>query len=145
MSLLSLRFRHHASIVPVSARTAEDPTGMSSLVPAPGRITTHVLDTAAGVPGAALSLTLHRIENGTRELLGRFVTNGDGRCDRPLLEGAAMRAGVYELTFHVGDWRNGTPGFYDEIPIRFRVSDPHAHHHVPLILSPFGYSTYRGS
>ncbi|MCQ8239969.1 hydroxyisourate hydrolase [Rhizosaccharibacter radicis] len=118
---------------------------MSSVVPAPGRITTHVLDTAAGRPGASMSLTLHRLENGGRELLGRFLTNADGRCDRPLLEGAAMRPGLYEITFHVAEWRAAEETFFDDIPIRFRVSDPHAHHHVPLILAPFGYTTYRGS
>lgn len=118
---------------------------MSPDPPPTGRLTTHVLDTATGRPGAGLALTLERLEDGGTTRLGRFVTNQDGRCDAPLLQGAALVAGLYELTFHVADWRGGAPGFYDEIPIRFRVAEPSAHHHVPLILSPFGYSTYRGS
>jgi 5-hydroxyisourate hydrolase len=113
--------------------------------PNAGRLTTHVLDTASGRPGAGLRLVLSRLDQNGATLLGRFVTNADGRCDTPLLAGAALTAGLYELVFHVADWRDGAPGFYDEIPIRFRVTDPAAHHHVPLILSPFGYATYRGS
>ncbi|MCQ8277581.1 hydroxyisourate hydrolase [Acetobacteraceae bacterium KSS8] len=110
-----------------------------------GRLTTHVLDTAAGRPGAGLRLSLFRIGAAGREALGDFRTNTDGRCDTPLLQGDALRAGPHELVFHVGEWRGDAPGFFDEIPIRFVVADPGAHHHVPLILSPFGYSTYRGS
>lgn len=110
-----------------------------------GRITTHVLDTATGRPGAGMAVTLVRLSPGTREPIGRFVTSADGRCDGPLLQGAAMTAGVYELTFDVAGWQGEATGFYDEIPIRFRVTDAAAHHHVPLILSPYGYSTYRGS
>lgn len=116
---------------------------------AAGRVTTHVLDTAEGRPAAGLTLTLARIEGGKHTALGRFVTNADGRCDAPLLVGDAMRPGEYEIVFQVGAWRaaHGAPGigFYTDIPIRFRVADPHGHYHVPLILSPFGYSTYRGS
>lgn len=118
---------------------------MTPDAPPTGRLTTHVLDTATGRPGAGLELTLVRLEDDGATRLGRFVTNRDGRCDAPLLQGAALVAGLYELTFHVAGWRGDAPGFYDEIPIRFRVADPSAHHHVPLILSPFGYSTYRGS
>ncbi len=110
-----------------------------------GRITTHVLDTATGRPAAGLRIELNRSDDGLWQCVGRFSTNRDGRCDAPLLAGEALRAGLYEIVFHVGDWREGQPGFYDAIPIRFTVSDPLAHHHVPLILSPFGYSTYRGS
>lgn len=110
-----------------------------------GRITTHVLDTATGRPGAGMTVTLVRLLPDARETIGRFVTNADGRCDGPLLHGEALVAGTYELTFDVAGWRGGAAGFYDEIPICFRVSDAGAHHHVPLILSPFGYSTYRGS
>ena len=114
-----------------------------------GRLTTHVLDLAEGRPGAGLSLTLFHVEAGERRVLGRFRTNADGRSDAPLLSGDALREGVYEIVFQVGEWRagHGAPGvgFYDDIPIRFRVADPHGHYHVPLILSPFGYSTYRGS
>ena len=114
-----------------------------------GRLTTHVLDTATGRPGAGLGIVLSRLEDGRRVELGRHRTNADGRCEAPLLHGAALRAGLYELLFEVAAWRRAdpgsAPGFYDEIPIRFRVTDPGAHHHVPLILSPFGYATYRGS
>jgi len=112
---------------------------------ASGRLTTHVLDTATGRPAAGLSLTLFRLDGDARSAVGRFRTNADGRCDGPLLEGSALAAGLYELLFHVAAWREGAEGFYDDIPIRFRVTDPASHHHVPLILSPFGYSTYRGS
>jgi 5-hydroxyisourate hydrolase len=104
-----------------------------------GRLTTHVLDTATGRPAAGLRITLRR----GGAVLGRFVTNADGRCDGPLLEGESLVAGEYELLFDVGAWRDG--GFYREIPIRFCVDDASGHTHVPLLLSPFGYSTYRGS
>jgi 5-hydroxyisourate hydrolase len=114
-----------------------------------GRLTTHVLDTATGKPAADLPLTLNRIEDGEARVLARFHTNADGRCDTPLLAGDALRPGIYEILFQVGAWRaaQGAPeiGFYDDIPLRFRVGDPDSHYHVPLILSPFGYSTYRGS
>ena len=114
-----------------------------------GRLTTHVLDTAAGRPAAGLALDLFRLEGEARRHLGTFRTNADGRCDAPLLAGEALAAGAYEIVFAVGAWRaaqgaSGT-GFYDEVPIRFRVADPAGHYHVPLILAPFGYSTYRGS
>jgi len=114
-----------------------------------GRVTTHVLDTAEGRPAAGMHLTLARIEGQERRMVGRYRTNADGRCDAPLLAGEALRPGVYEILFHVGEWQaaRGAPGigFYEDIPIRFRVADPHGHYHVPLIFSPFGYSTYRGS
>ena len=107
-----------------------------------GRITTHVLDTATGRPAAGMRVRLERLPG--REALGEWRTNADGRCEAPLLEGTALLAGEYELMFDVAGWRVG-PGFYDAVPIRFRVTDATAHHHVPLILSPFGYATYRGS
>jgi 5-hydroxyisourate hydrolase len=111
-----------------------------------GRLTTHVLDTAEGKPAAGMALTLTRVDGTARHVVGRFVTNADGRSDGPLLAGEAMLPGGYEIVFHVGDWRGGTgAGFYDDIPIRFRITDPDGHYHVPLIVSPFGYSTYRGS
>lgn len=113
-----------------------------------GRLTTHVLDTAGGRPASGLTLDLFRLEEGARVRLGTFRTNPDGRCDAPLLAGSALAAGAYEIVFAVGTWRAGqgaAPGFYDEVPIRFRVDDPARHYHVPLILAPFGYSTYRGS
>lgn len=107
-----------------------------------GRLTTHVLDTAAGKPAAGMTITLARLQPAAAAL-GSFVTNADGRNAGPLLEGAALTVGEYELLFHVGAWRAG--GFYDVVPIRFCVTDAGAHHHVPLILAPHGYSTYRGS
>jgi 5-hydroxyisourate hydrolase len=114
-----------------------------------GRLTTHVLDTAEGRPAAGMPIDLLRLDGAGRHLIGRFTTNDDGRSAQPLLAGDALLAGHYELVFHVGDWRaaHGAPGtgFYLEVPIRFRVADPHGHYHVPLIVSPFGYSTYRGS
>jgi 5-hydroxyisourate hydrolase len=115
-----------------------------------GRLTTHVLDTAKGRPAAGLALRLRRIGDEGREM-ARAVTNGDGRCDRPLLEGDAMQAGTYELVFEAGAYLDSVgldlaePKFLDQVVIRFGISDPGAHYHVPLLLSPFGYSTYRGS
>jgi 5-hydroxyisourate hydrolase len=108
-----------------------------------GRLTTHVLDTATGRPASGMPLDLYRLIEGERLHLGHFRTNADGRCDAPLLAGGALLEGEYEIVFGVAAWRAG--GFYDEVPIRFRVSDPAGHYHVPLILAPFGYSTYRGS
>lgn len=118
---------------------------------ATGRLTTHVLDTAKGVPAAGLKIELHRIADGTADPIGEIETNTDGRADGPLLSGADMEAGVYELIFHAGDYLRRQkpdlqePLFLDRIPIRFGIADPSAHYHVPLLLSPFGYSTYRGS
>ena len=110
-----------------------------------GRLTTHVLDTAGGGPAAGMTIELFRLQP-ERQSLGTWKTNADGRCDAPLLSGAVLLPGHYELLFAVGAWRaGGDPGFYDEVPIRFRVTDPSVHYHVPLILAPFGYSTYRGS
>ncbi len=117
-----------------------------------GRLTTHVLDTATGRPAARLEITLSRVSGaGNLEAIKTVRTNDDGRVDAPLLEGAALTVGGYELMFHAGDYLDATgqagtePRFLDHIPIRFGVSDPEAHYHVPLLLSPFGYSTYRGS
>ena len=110
-----------------------------------GRLTTHVLDTATGLPAVGLEVRLSRLlgEAGRYEL-GAWRTNHSGRTDAPLLAGSAVEPGEYELLFDVAAWRKGG-GFYDVVPIRFRIGDPGAHYHVPLILAPFGYSTYRGS
>lgn len=119
-----------------------------------GRLTTHVLDTAAGRPAEGLVIELWRLATDTpseSELLKTVTTNADGRVDGPLLEGGAFTAGVYELRFQAGAYlrANGTqlsaPAFLDVIPIRFGLADPGGHYHVPLLLSPYGYSTYRGS
>ena len=117
----------------------------------PGRLTTHVLDTALGKPAAGLAIDLFWIENGEHQHIVRAVTNGDGRVDTPLVEGAGFMAGTYELLFHAGDYLRSTgadvsePAFLDQIPLRFGVADPSGHYHVPLLLSAYGYSTYRGS
>lgn len=116
-----------------------------------GKLTTHILDTAHGRPGAGIAISLFRIEGGQRIALGRFTSNHDGRCDTPLLEGDALIAGVYELDFAVGDYFDTAgaalpqPPFLDVVTLRFGIAEPGAHWHVPLLVSPFGYSTYRGS
>ncbi len=115
-----------------------------------GRLTTHVLDTASGKPAAGLTVELYRVGART-ERLTIATTNADGRLDKPLLEGDALAAGVYELRFHAGDYLRkaggslSDPAFLDVVPIRFGVATPADHYHVPLLLSPYGYSTYRGS
>lgn len=109
-----------------------------------GRLTTHVLDTAGGKPAAGVAIELHRC--GTRpQRLATAVTNADGRCDQPLLEGAAFTAGDYQLQFAIGAYYGGRPAFLDTVVIRFTVRAPDEHYHVPLLVSPFGYTTYRGS
>ncbi|OBZ93174.1 5-hydroxyisourate hydrolase [Pararhizobium polonicum] len=116
-----------------------------------GRLTTHVLDTALGKPAKGLKIDLFRIEGDVRRLLRTVETNADGRVDGPMLEGEALTAGAYELLFHAGDYLRGTgaslpePAFLDLIPLRFGIADAASHYHVPLLLSPFSYSTYRGS
>ncbi len=115
-----------------------------------GRLTTHVLDIAHGCPGAGISIELYGLENG-RNRLARTVTNADGRCDAPLLEGDRFAAGTYELVFHAGDYfaAKGVelpqPRFLDQVVVRFGIASAGEHYHVPLLLSPFAYSTYRGS
>ena len=115
-----------------------------------GRLTTHVLDTMSGKPAAGLAIELWRLGSAP-ELLVSVSTNDDGRVDGPILEGAAFEAGRYELCFHAGDYLRAAgvelpdPAFLDVIPIRFGIADASAHYHVPLLLSPYGYSTYRGN
>ena len=116
----------------------------------PGYLTTHVLDTARGTPAQGMEIVLYRFENGQRSELARLVTNADGRTDRQILPEADFATGGYELEFHAGAWMDATgvapetPRFLDVIPIRFGMSQQD-HYHVPLLISPFGYSTYRGS
>ena len=116
-----------------------------------GRLSTHVLDTAKGKPAAGVKITLYRIGGQGHRKIREVVTNADGRTDGPLLDGADLTEGSYELVFQAGDYlrASGQAGagvlFLDEIPIRFGVPDAGQHYHVPLLISPFGYSTYRGS
>jgi 5-hydroxyisourate hydrolase len=115
-----------------------------------GYLTTHVLDTARGAPAAGLRIDLVRIEGENRQFLKTVVTNADGRTDAQILPAAEFEPGTYELVFHAGAYLDETgpaqepPRFLDLIPIRFGMAEP-THYHVPLLLSPFGYSTYRGS
>jgi hydroxyisourate hydrolase len=108
-----------------------------------GKLTTHVLDTAKGKPGAGIVVELHRWDAGVAILLTRTLTNSDGRTDAPLLDGESLQEGLYEITFAIGDYFQ--EGFLDIVPVRFRIDDPTRHYHVPLLCSPWSYSTYRGS
>ncbi|OJY06406.1 MAG: hydroxyisourate hydrolase [Rhizobiales bacterium 63-22] len=117
-----------------------------------GRLSTHVLDTANGTPAAAMRIELFRVAaGGALDLVKQVVTNLDGRTDAPLLAGEEMRTGTYELQFHVAEYFDGcgaaqaNPPFLDLIPIRFSIADAQGHYHVPLLVSPWAYSTYRGS
>lgn len=116
-----------------------------------GRLTTHVLDTALGKPAAGLQIVLFRITDGLPEPIKTVTTNDDGRCDAPLLEGDDFVAGTYELVFEAGAYLRATgsdlpePAFLDRIPIRFGIASADQHYHVPLLVSPYSYSTYRGS
>lgn len=116
-----------------------------------GKLTTHVLDTAHGCPAGGLNLTLWKIENSEYSLLKTTKTNADGRTDEPLLVAEAFQVGVYELVFEVGAYFQHygeslpNPAFLDRIPIRFGIANANSHYHVPLLVSPWSYSTYRGS
>lgn len=118
---------------------------------ADGFLTTHVLDTALGRPAAGLRIDLYRVEGGARKHLRETRTNADGRTDTPILRKEEFTPGVYELVFHAGAYLDAAgvpaqePRFLDVIPIRFGISAADSHYHVPLLLSPHGYSTYRGS
>jgi 5-hydroxyisourate hydrolase len=107
-------------------------------------LSTHVLDTARGTPAEGIAIVLYFLEGERRTLVGQGTTNADGRVDAPL--GTALRTGIYELVFSVGLYfdRQGVDCFYEDIPIRFELDRP-GKYHVPLLLSPWGYSTYRGS
>ncbi|SFI50585.1 hydroxyisourate hydrolase [Jannaschia pohangensis] len=115
-----------------------------------GYLTTHVLDTARGCPADGLRIALFRLDGEARAKLAEMTTNADGRTDAPILPKDQFATGTYELVFHCGDYltRAGvapeSPRFLDVVPLRFGMSEA-AHYHVPLLLSPFGYSTYRGS
>ncbi len=116
-----------------------------------GKLTTHVLDTMNGGPAAGMAVSLHRLEAGGAVLLKALRLNADGRADAPLLEGAALAAGRYRLVFGVAEYFRGRgadlpePPFLDEVPLEFGIADAQAHYHVPLLCTPWSYSTYRGS
>ena len=118
-----------------------------------GFLTTHVLDIARGHPADGMSIELWRIEapHGGRTLLKSVLTNAEGRTDGPLLDGSDFGEGLYELVFAVGryfaalEMNDAVPPFLDDVPVRFGIADAKAHYHVPLLVSPWAYSTYRGS
>jgi 5-hydroxyisourate hydrolase len=116
-----------------------------------GRLTTHVLDTMNGCPAAGMAFTLQQWQQGAWGAPRRLRLNDDGRADAPLLEGAALQPGRYRLVFEVAAYfraRGATlpePPFLDEVPLEFGIADAGAHYHVPLLVSPWSYSTYRGS
>ena len=116
-----------------------------------GRLTTHVLDTAHGKPGAAMRIRLYRKRGAGYDPLKEITTNADGRGDGPLLEGDAFTAGQYRLVFSAGEYfaaqgvKLPQPAFVDEVTLDFGVADSAAHYHVPLLVSPYSFSTYRGS
>ena len=115
------------------------------------RLTTHVLDTSRGTTAQQVAVELHRVEPESRRLIARATTDADGRTAAPLLAGDRLEPGVYELTFHVAEYfrRTGAaitdPPFLGDVVVRVGLSDPTGHYHVPLLVSPYGYSTYRGS
>ena len=118
---------------------------------AKGFLTTHVLDTSRGIPAVGLMINLYRVDTGRHIEISKMITNQDGRTETPILPTSKFELGCYELLFQAGVYFDAlniisdTPRFLDEIPIRFGISDIDSHYHVPLLLSPFGYSTYRGS
>jgi 5-hydroxyisourate hydrolase len=116
-----------------------------------GRLSTHVLDTVNGSPAAGVEVELQRLDGGEWTSLLRVRTNKDGRTDEPVLSGPSFRPGTYMLTFHIGAYfkARGTPAadppFLDVVPVRFTIAESDGHYHVPLLVSPWSYSTYRGS
>ena len=116
-----------------------------------GRLTTHVLDAAHGRPGNDIKVELYRVDGTQLQLLATALTNADGRCDTPLLQGDDYCSGVYQLHFQVGDYYRGRgmdlldPAFLEVVVLRFGVDAGQDHYHVPLLVSPYSYSTYRGS
>lgn len=115
-----------------------------------GFLTTHVLDTARGRPGEGIPILLYRVSGNSHKKIAQTITNADGRTDTPILPEATFELGTYELIFQCGDYlrqsgqAGSAPLFLDHVPIRFGMNED-AHYHVPLLLSPYGYSTYRGS
>ena len=115
------------------------------------RVSTHVLDTARGTPAGGIVVELHIVEDGARRRVATATTNADGRTDQPLLSAEQLETGVYDLTFHVEEYFRvvgvslSNPPFLGDIVIRIGIADASGNYHVPLLLSPYGYSTYRGS
>ena len=116
-----------------------------------GFLTTHVLDTARGLPASGIEIDLFQLSGDVRKKIASATTNADGRTDAPILPSAHFETGAYELVFHAGPYlvahnpQLAEPLFLDDVPIRFGINDAASHYHVPLLISPFGYSTYRGS
>lgn len=117
-----------------------------------GYLTTHILDNTRGVAASGVIIELYKLaEDGARTCISKTISNTDGRCDAPLLEGDDFQAGCYELAFSVGDYfeTQGVelpqPRFLDVVILRFGISDKDSHYHVPLLVTPYSYSTYRGS
>jgi 5-hydroxyisourate hydrolase len=116
-----------------------------------GKLTTHVLDTARGLPAAGMRIVLFKVEGEQFLSLGEFITNAQGRTDAPLLEGAALTAGDYQIEFHVAPYFRALkltladPPFLGLVPLRIGIADASSNYHVPLLCSPWSYSTYRGS
>jgi len=116
-----------------------------------GRLTTHVLDAAHGCPGSSIKVELYRVEGQQLELVNTALTNSDGRVDAPLLQGEDYRTGVYQLQFSAGDYYRARgvklpeTAFLDVVVLRFGIDEKQEHYHVPLLISPYSYSTYRGS
>jgi 5-hydroxyisourate hydrolase len=116
-----------------------------------GKLSTHVLDITVGKPGVGVQVELYAVEAGGKTLLKTERTNQDGRCNAPLLEGDAMKAGLYELVFNAGDYFDAQgiklpePKFIDRVTLAFGIADTSQNYHVPLVVSPWAYSTYRGS
>lgn len=116
-----------------------------------GRLTTHVLDAAHGCPGSSIKVELYRVEGQQLELVNTALTNSDGRVDAPLLQGDDYRTGVYQLQFSAGDYYRArgvqlaAQAFLDVVVLRFGIDEAQEHYHVPLLISPYSYSTYRGS
>lgn len=118
---------------------------------AAGYLTTHVLDTARGMPAEGIKIALYRVSGNSHRKIAEAETNADGRTDAPILPAGKLKAGHYEIIFFCGAYLEAAGlardeiKFLDQVPIRFGIADEEAHYHVPLLLSPYGYSTYRGS
>ncbi len=114
------------------------------------KLTTHVLDVYSGKPGKGIKVEVYNLKNGKKEKLNSVILNNDGRADKPLIEGSAFQNGQYEIVFFVGDYfkkitETSSIPFLDDVVIRFGISNSKEHYHVPLLVSPWSYSTYRGS